>query len=97
MIFRKPFLGREDHSLARHAALAHALGDDLLGAVAFGGVDEVHAQLDGAANDRNRFLAAPPRPRAQPAVPAAAQAHLTDHHPSATEGNALHAWHLKRS
>jgi hypothetical protein len=60
----EPALGRDGHPAVGVAAVAgvQRLADELLGderAVAVGGVDQVHAQLDGPAQDRQGRVAVP--------------------------------------
>jgi len=95
-------LGRDDQAVATAGPRGGA--DDLLGAVRFGRVEEVDAEIDRRTDHRDAVVEAGAAPKAQPAVAAAAEPgdadrqsglperpvfHRSPFHPSETRRRAL--------
>ena len=66
VVLAKRFLGRHNDHIARDAAQPFA--DDRFGAIGFGGVDDVDAQIDRAPHDRDRLRSGGAAALAKPAM-----------------------------
>src|ERR1043165_6894855 len=88
VVERKFFLGRDDDLVARHALERAA--DDAFGAVDFRGVEEVDAEVEGAADDIRALLFGGAVAHAEAARPAAAEPGDGDLETGSPERDVIH-------